>query len=137
MSQFQYELRPMLKQFSNAVGRGNLIAANATLVTILESMAMAIDRSACSGVTTTSNSTSNPTSAPSPWASEEAEVTMDDSFNMDDFIIEYDYKPVPAYEFIRFEVRITDDLTIEVCVVEARYTQPNYLAITREVAHQG
>ena len=48
MSQFQQELRPMLKQFSNSVGRGNLIAANATLVTILESMAAVIDRSACS-----------------------------------------------------------------------------------------
>jgi hypothetical protein len=48
MSDFQQALRPMLKQFSNAVGRGNLIAANATLVTILESMAVVIDRAACS-----------------------------------------------------------------------------------------
>ena len=47
MTDFQQELRPMLRQFSNSVGRGNLIAANATLVTILESMAAVIDRSAC------------------------------------------------------------------------------------------
>ena len=48
MSEFQQALRPMLKQFSNSVGRGNLIAANATLVTILESIAAVIDRPACS-----------------------------------------------------------------------------------------
>lgn len=47
MSEFQQALRPMLKQFSNSVGRGNLIAANATLVTILESIAAVIDRPAC------------------------------------------------------------------------------------------
>ena len=65
---------------------------------------------------------------------------MDDSFNMDDFSIEYNraeatatyqYNPVPAYDFIRFEVRITDDFTIEVSVAD---TRPDYLAITRQVA---
>lgn len=58
---------------------------------------------------------------------------MDDSFNMDDFSIEYEYKPVPAYDFISFTVRITDDLTIEVSVAEPQ-ARPDYLAITRQVA---
>jgi hypothetical protein len=53
---------------------------------------------------------------------------MDDSFNMDDFSIEHDYRPVPAYDVMRFEMIIMPDLTIEIRVV-----QPDYLAITREV----
>jgi hypothetical protein len=46
--------------------------------------------------------------------------------------IEYVYWPVPAYDFIRLEIRITPDLTVECEAVE-----PDYLAITREVAEQG
>lgn len=39
----QQQLKPLLQQFSNSVGRGNLIAANSTLVTMIEYMAKAID----------------------------------------------------------------------------------------------
>ena len=37
------QLKPLLQQFTNSVGRGNLIAANSTLVAMIEQMAKAID----------------------------------------------------------------------------------------------
>lgn len=39
----QQQLKPLLQQFSNSVGRGNLIAANSTLVAMIQQMAKAID----------------------------------------------------------------------------------------------
>jgi hypothetical protein len=37
------QLRPLLQQFTTYVGRGNLIAANTTLVRMIDIMATAID----------------------------------------------------------------------------------------------
>lgn len=39
----QQQLKPLLQQFTNSVGRGNLIVANSTLVAMIERMAEAID----------------------------------------------------------------------------------------------
>ena len=47
MNSLQQQLRPLLSQFHNATGRGNLIFANSTLATIIQLMAAKID-SPCS-----------------------------------------------------------------------------------------
>jgi hypothetical protein len=43
MTNLQHQLRPLLSQFHNATGRGNLIFANSTLATIIKLMAEKID----------------------------------------------------------------------------------------------